>query len=63
MSARAATVLSHDGSHYLNADTTAFMQCLTSELFKEFPTLRFVIPHGGGAVPYHWDASADSRKR
>lgn len=42
------------GSHYLNADTTAFMQCLTSDLFKDFPTLRFVIPHGGGAVPYHW---------
>jgi len=42
------------GAHYLNADTTAFMQCLTSELFKDFPTLRFVIPHGGGAVPYHW---------
>ena len=42
------------GAHYLNADTTAFMQCLTSELFKDFPALRFVIPHGGGAVPYHW---------
>ncbi|PLZ03541.1 4-oxalomesaconate hydratase [Burkholderia sp. WAC0059] len=42
------------GAHYLNADTTAFMQCLTSDLFKDFPTLRFVIPHGGGAVPYHW---------
>jgi 4-oxalmesaconate hydratase len=42
------------GAHYLNADTTAFMQCLTSNLFTEFPTLRFVIPHGGGAVPYHW---------
>ena len=42
------------GAHYLNADTTAFMQCLTSDLFKQFPTLRFVIPHGGGAVPYHW---------
>ena len=42
------------GDHYLNADTTAFMQCLKSDLFKEFPTLRFVIPHGGGAVPYHW---------
>ena len=42
------------GAHYLNADTTAFMQCLTSDLFKAFPTLRFVIPHGGGAVPYHW---------
>ena len=42
------------GAHYLNADTTAFMQCLTSDLFTDFPTLRFVIPHGGGAVPYHW---------
>ncbi|BCF95067.1 amidohydrolase family protein [Paraburkholderia largidicola] len=42
------------GAHYLNADTTAFMQCLTSDLFKDFPALRLVIPHGGGAVPYHW---------
>lgn len=42
------------GAHYLNADTTAFMQCLTSDLFTRFPTLRFLIPHGGGAVPYHW---------
>ncbi|HYG44412.1 MAG TPA: amidohydrolase family protein [Bordetella sp.] len=42
------------GAHYLNGDTTAFMQCLDSDLFHDFPTLRFVIPHGGGAVPYHW---------
>ncbi|GAC1658823.1 MAG: amidohydrolase family protein [Candidatus Elarobacter sp.] len=42
------------GAHYINADTTAFMQFLTSDLFRDFPTLRFVIPHGGGAVPYHW---------
>jgi 4-oxalmesaconate hydratase len=42
------------GAHYLNADTTAFMQCLTSNLFQDFPSLKFVIPHGGGAVPYHW---------
>ena len=42
------------GAHYLNADTTAFMQFLTGDLFKDFPALRFVIPHGGGAVPYHW---------
>src|SRR5215469_13285628 len=28
------------GAHYINGDTTAF--------------LRFIIPHGGGAVPYHW---------
>jgi 4-oxalmesaconate hydratase len=42
------------GSHYLGADTTAFMQLLGSDLFGDFPTLRLVIPHGGGAVPYHW---------
>ena len=42
------------GSHYLNADTTAFMQLLQADLFRDFPDLRLVIPHGGGAVPYHW---------
>ncbi len=42
------------GAHYINADTTAFMQFITGDLFKDFPTLRMVIPHGGGAVPYHW---------
>jgi 4-oxalmesaconate hydratase len=42
------------GAHYLNADTTAFMQCIQGDLFKDFPTLKFLIPHGGGAVPYHW---------
>ena len=42
------------GAHYINADTTAFMQFLTADLFRDFPTLRFIIPHGGGAVPYHW---------
>ena len=42
------------GAHYINADTTAFMQFITSDLFKDFPALKFVIPHGGGAVPYHW---------
>jgi 4-oxalmesaconate hydratase len=42
------------GAHYMNGDTTAFMQFLTADLFKDFPTLKFIIPHGGGAVPYHW---------
>jgi 4-oxalmesaconate hydratase len=42
------------GAHYINADTTAFMQFIQGDLFKDFPTLRFIIPHGGGAVPYHW---------
>jgi 4-oxalmesaconate hydratase len=42
------------GAHYINADTTAFMQLIQGDLFKDFPTLRLVIPHGGGAAPYHW---------
>jgi 4-oxalmesaconate hydratase len=42
------------GSHYLNGDTTAFMQLMTSNVFKDFPELKLIIPHGGGAVPYHW---------
>jgi 4-oxalmesaconate hydratase len=44
----------HTGAHYLNGDTTAFMQFILSDIFTDFPKLRFVIPHGGGAVPYHW---------
>ncbi len=42
------------GAHYINGDTTAFMQLIQKNLFKDFPTLKFIIPHGGGAVPYHW---------
>ncbi|MEJ8847605.1 amidohydrolase family protein [Variovorax rhizosphaerae] len=56
----------HTGAHYLNGDTTAFMQFLLSDIFKDFPELRFVIPHGGGAVPYHWGryrGLADQLKR
>lgn len=42
------------GSHYLSADTTAFVQLMTSSVFADFPELKFIIPHGGGAIPYHW---------
>ncbi len=42
------------GAHYINADTTAFMQLIQGDLFGDFPSLRLIIPHGGGAVPYHW---------
>jgi 4-oxalmesaconate hydratase len=42
------------GAYYINADTTAFMQLLQGDLFADFPDLRLIIPHGGGAVPYHW---------
>ncbi|MEI9852135.1 MAG: amidohydrolase family protein [Sphingomonas sp.] len=42
------------GAFYIAADTIAFMQLIEGDLFRDFPTLRFIIPHGGGAVPYHW---------
>ncbi len=42
------------GAHYLNGDTTAFMQLIQGDLFRDFPDLKLIIPHGGGAVPYHW---------
>jgi 4-oxalmesaconate hydratase len=54
VSAAANPVFHTTGSHYINGDTTAFMQFVMSDLFKDFPTLRMIIPHGGGAIPYHW---------
>ena len=41
-------------SYYLGADTTAFVQLMFSDVFVDFPELKIIIPHGGGAVPYHW---------
>ena len=40
------------GSHYLNVDSTAFLQLMESRVFTDFPTLRFIMPHGGGTVPF-----------
>ncbi len=54
VSAAANPAFHTTGSHYINGDTTAFVQFLMSDLFKDFPTLKFIIPHGGGAIPYHW---------
>lgn len=42
------------GSYYMAADTNAFMNLMTGDLFGDLPDLNFIIPHGGGAVPYHW---------
>jgi 4-oxalmesaconate hydratase len=42
------------GAYYIAADTIAFMQLIEGDLFARYPALRLIIPHGGGAVPYHW---------
>ena len=46
------------GAHFINGDTTAFMQLIQGDLFADFPTLKLTIPHAGGAVPFHWAAIA-----
>jgi 4-oxalmesaconate hydratase len=51
------------GAHYINADTTAFMQLLQGDLFKDFPTLRFVIPHGGGNADPDGSSGSGRRRR
>ena len=57
------------GSHYLGADTTAFMQVLTSGLFKDFPTTavhhpprrrRGAVPLG--SLPGHRPGHGDGRR-
>jgi 4-oxalmesaconate hydratase len=54
VSASCNPVFHATGAHYINADTSAFMQLIQGDLFRDFPTLNLIIPHGGGAVPYHW---------
>jgi 4-oxalmesaconate hydratase len=40
------------GSHYLNVDATGFFQLMESRVFRDFPKLRIILPHGGGNVPF-----------
>ncbi|MCS5735721.1 amidohydrolase family protein [Herbiconiux daphne] len=42
------------GAHYIAADTIAFMQLVEGDLFERYEALMLVIPHGGGAAPFHW---------
>jgi OH-DDVA meta-cleavage compound hydrolase len=39
-------------THFINEETTTTVHLLQSKVFDDFPTLKFIIPHGGGAVPY-----------
>ncbi len=54
VSASCNPAVHHTGAHYIAGDTICFMQFITGDLFKDFPNLRFIVPHGGGAVPFHW---------
>ncbi len=50
--------------HFINEESIAVVSLLNSNVFKDFPTLKILVSHGGGAIPYHWarfEASAIRR--
>lgn len=38
--------------HFINEETTAVFNLANSDVFKDFPDLKIVVSHGGGAIPY-----------
>jgi 4-oxalmesaconate hydratase len=50
--------------HFINEESIAVVSLLNSNVFKDFPTLKIVVSHGGGAIPYQYarfEASAIRR--
>ena len=42
-------------SYYIGQHHNGAVELLSSRVFQDFPKLKIVIPHGGGAVPYQWN--------
>ncbi len=38
--------------HFINEESIAVCGLLNSKVFNDFPDLKIIVPHGGGAVPY-----------
>lgn len=38
--------------HFINEESIAILSLVNSTVFTDFPTLKIVVSHGGGAVPY-----------
>jgi len=50
--------------HFINEESIALVSLLNSNVFKDFPKLKIVCSHGGGAIPYQYarfEASAIRR--
>ncbi|MFZ1990318.1 MAG: amidohydrolase family protein [Alphaproteobacteria bacterium] len=39
-------------THFITEETIAVVTYCNSKVFEDFPNLKIIIPHGGGAVPY-----------
>ncbi len=38
--------------HFINEESIAIVSLLSSKVLDDFPTLKIVVAHGGGAIPY-----------
>ncbi len=38
--------------HFINEESTAIISLLESRVFLDFPNLKIIVSHGGGAIPY-----------
>jgi len=38
---------------FINEESIAIVSLLESKTFERFPNLKLIMPHGGGAIPYH----------
>ncbi len=38
---------------FINEESIAITSLLNSRVFDDFPSLKLIVPHGGGAIPYH----------
>lgn len=41
-----------NGSHYINTDWAAVVELCSTPVLDDFPDLKLIIPHGGGAAPF-----------
>lgn len=39
--------------HFINEESIAVVSLLNSKVFDDFPSLKIIVSHGGGAIPYH----------
>lgn len=38
---------------FINEESIAIVSLMNSRVFEKFPNLKLIVPHGGGAIPYH----------
>ncbi len=38
---------------FINEESIAIISLMNSKVFEKFPNLKLIVPHGGGAIPYH----------